>query len=32
MKITFVQSDKEKREADRVIANGLSLRRAKTGT
>ena len=32
MKITFVQSDKEKREADRVVANGLSLRRAKTGT
>lgn len=32
MKITFVQNDGEKEEADRVVANGLSLRRAKTGT
>lgn len=32
MKIIFVQSDGEKREADRVVKNGLSLRRAKTGT
>ena len=32
MKITFVQSDKEQREADRVIMNGLSLKKAKVGT
>lgn len=32
MKITFVQSDKEKAEADRAIRAGLSLRKAKVGT
>lgn len=32
MKIAFVQSVEEKREVDRVVKNGLSLRRAKTGT
>lgn len=32
MKVTFVQSDKEKREVDRVIADGLSLKKAKVGT
>lgn len=32
MKITFVQSDKEKAESDRVIRDGLSLRKAKVGT
>ena len=32
MKITFVQSDGEKREADRVVKNGLSLKKAKIGT
>ena len=32
MKIMFVQSDNEKREADRVVANGLLLRRTKAGT
>lgn len=32
MKITFVQSDKEKAESDRVIRAGLSLRKAKVGT
>ena len=32
MKITFVQSDKEKAEYDRVIRDGLSLRKARIGT
>ena len=32
MKITFVQSDEEKAESDRVIRAGLSLRKAKVGT
>lgn len=32
MKITFVQSGKEKAEADRAIRAGLSLRKAKAGT
>lgn len=32
MKITFVQSDREKEESDRVIRAGLSLRQAKVGT
>ena len=32
MKITFVQSDKEKAEADLAIRAGLSLRKAKVGT
>lgn len=32
MKITFVQSDTEQRVADRVILNGLSLKKAKVGT
>ncbi len=32
MKITFVQSDKEKAESDRVIRAGLSLKKAKAGT
>lgn len=32
MKITFVQSDKEKAESDRVIRAGLSLKKAKVGT
>lgn len=32
MKITFVQSDAEQRVADRVILNGLSLKKAKVGT
>lgn len=32
MKITFVQSDGEKAESDRVIRAGLSLRKAKVGT
>jgi len=32
MKITFVQNEKEKKESDRVIRAGLSLRKAKTGT
>ena len=32
MKITFVQNDKEKAESDRVIRDGLSLRKAKAGT
>lgn len=32
MKLTFVQSDAEQRVADRVILNGLSLKKAKVGT
>ena len=32
MKLTFVQSDDEKIESDRVIRAGLSLRKAKVGT
>ncbi len=32
MKITFVQSAAEQKVADRVILNGLSLKRAKVGT
>lgn len=32
MKITFVQNDKEKADADMVIKAGLSLRVAKVGT
>lgn len=32
MKITFVQSKEEKEEYDRVIQDGLSLRKAKVGT
>ena len=32
MKLTFVQSDEEKIESDRVIRAGLSLRKAKVGT
>ena len=32
MKITFVQSDREKTESDRVIRAGLSLKKAKIGT
>lgn len=32
MKITFVQSDEEKAESDRVIRAGLSLKKAKVGT
>lgn len=32
MKITFVQNDKEKAEADQVIMSGLSLKKAKAGT
>ena len=32
MKITFVQNDTEQRVADRVILNGLSLKKAKVGT
>ena len=32
MKITFVQNEKEKAEATRVIQAGLSLRKAKAGT
>ena len=32
MKITFVQSDEEKAESDRVIRAGLSLKKAKAGT
>ena len=32
MKITFVQSAAEQKAADRVILNGLSLKRAKVGT
>ena len=32
MKITFVQNDREKTEADYVIRAGLSLRKARIGT
>lgn len=32
MKITFVQSDEEKTESDRVIRAGISLKKAKAGT
>lgn len=32
MKITFVQSDKEKADVERAIKDGLSLRVAKVGT
>ena len=32
MKITFVQSDEEKLESDKVIKAGLSLKKAKVGT
>jgi hypothetical protein len=32
MKITFVQNAAEQKVADRVILNGLSLKRAKVGT
>lgn len=32
MKITFVQNDEEKRESDKVIKSGLSLKKAKVGT
>lgn len=32
MKITFVQSDREKAESDRAIRAGLSLKKAKVGT
>ena len=32
MKITFVQNDREKTEADYVIQAGLSLRKARIGT
>ena len=32
MKITFVQSDKEKAESDAAICAGLSLGKAKAGT
>lgn len=32
MKLTFVQSNAEQRVADRVILNGLSLKKAKVGT
>ena len=32
MKITFVQSDEEKLESDKVVKAGLSLKKAKVGT